>query len=554
MKGKSRGRRKSRINQPGKTCHVPIAGKIRANNNIPRDQPRVSSSTNDNQCVIQLKPLLLTGSPTKKTMNTVKCKAKCCKFCSYCARAFSKERNKSRGSRLLLEEKQIKVCEKCFLCHSIVLCQLCNKCSQCCHKSACRGQTAKLLEKMVRPGCRSESGSNLERGLHPPLSNSHSHKLLWQSSQKSETVRGITSAYGQKCHRTSPQTDLTRVFQPTIFLVPKPNNKWRPILDLSNLNLFLKTKKFKMEAPETIRTRVGNLHRLQGHLLPYSDTGTIQEILEISYPRPNLSVQSTTVRPVNSAHGVHCNSQRGETDGHSKGYKDPPIPQRLVGESHIPPGLSPTYTSFSENVPGSRLDGELREVRAGTKASFQLCRLPVRPRVRSGLTDTGLVAESTRKNIRTASPSDMFSKGVHVLDRFIDSHRKAGSPRQITHEAHLMASQKQLEDSGIPRKGYSSTQVFTSPFPMVAKGKQCPHRPTITPNTACSANLYRRIKRRVGRLRVHCQRKLVPTRKQATHKLSGTQSSLSSFKRVPRSMRGQNGSCSNRQHHSSSLH
>ena len=39
-----------------------------------------------------------------------------------------------------------------------------------------------------------------------------------------------------------------------LFLVPKPNNKWRPILDLNNLNLFLKVEKFKMETPETIRT------------------------------------------------------------------------------------------------------------------------------------------------------------------------------------------------------------------------------------------------------------------------------------------------------------
>ena len=38
-----------------------------------------------------------------------------------------------------------------------------------------------------------------------------------------------------------------------LFLVPK-HNKWRPILDLSKLNLFLKAEKFKMETPETIRT------------------------------------------------------------------------------------------------------------------------------------------------------------------------------------------------------------------------------------------------------------------------------------------------------------
>ena len=39
-----------------------------------------------------------------------------------------------------------------------------------------------------------------------------------------------------------------------LFLVPKPNNKWRPILDLSKLNLFLKVEKFKMETLETIKT------------------------------------------------------------------------------------------------------------------------------------------------------------------------------------------------------------------------------------------------------------------------------------------------------------
>ena len=42
-------------------------------------------------------------------------------------------------------------------------------------------------------------------------------------------------------------------FYNRLFLVPKPNGKWRPILDLSRLNLFLNTGTFKMETPETIR-------------------------------------------------------------------------------------------------------------------------------------------------------------------------------------------------------------------------------------------------------------------------------------------------------------
>ena len=44
-------------------------------------------------------------------------------------------------------------------------------------------------------------------------------------------------------------------FYNRLFLVRKPNNRWRPILDLSTLNTFLNTESFKMETPiRTIRT------------------------------------------------------------------------------------------------------------------------------------------------------------------------------------------------------------------------------------------------------------------------------------------------------------
>ena len=43
-------------------------------------------------------------------------------------------------------------------------------------------------------------------------------------------------------------------FYNRLFLVPKPNNRWRPVLDLHSLNTFLNTESFKMETPETIET------------------------------------------------------------------------------------------------------------------------------------------------------------------------------------------------------------------------------------------------------------------------------------------------------------
>ena len=42
-------------------------------------------------------------------------------------------------------------------------------------------------------------------------------------------------------------------FYSRLFLVPKPGNRWRPVIDLSCLNKFLAISKFKMETPESIR-------------------------------------------------------------------------------------------------------------------------------------------------------------------------------------------------------------------------------------------------------------------------------------------------------------
>ena len=41
-------------------------------------------------------------------------------------------------------------------------------------------------------------------------------------------------------------------FYSRLFLVPKPGNRWRPVLDLSSLNKFLAIPNFKMETPVSV--------------------------------------------------------------------------------------------------------------------------------------------------------------------------------------------------------------------------------------------------------------------------------------------------------------
>ena len=219
--------------------------------------------------------------------------------------------------------------------------------------------------------CRTQNSSNLERGLHPPLSDpakphkvSHCHKPVCQSPQEQLPAGGIASAYRQECNRTGPQSNISRVFQPTFSgtqtqqqvethsgpkqIKPLPQGGEIQNGDTGN----------HQDIPPA--RGVGNLSRLQGCLLPYTDTVTVQEILKVPCPGPDLPIQGTALRSVHSAHGVHCVSKGGETDGHTQGYKDPPIPRRLVGESRIPPRLSPSHPNSGQDVPGSGLAGELR--------------------------------------------------------------------------------------------------------------------------------------------------------------------------------------------------
>ena len=307
----------------------------------PPDLPRASSLINDNYCITMLPGRLLAGSPSvpKQTMNFVNLNVNCRVAKPVHTALGLSQKKESRVSRLLSERKQIKilVCQKCFLCHSIVLCKTCNKCQKCCLRSACRVETAKLLANLAGSGCRSKSSSNAERGLHPPLSDlakthkvSHSHKLLCQSPKEPLPAGGITSAYRQKRSRASTKPNTFGLFQLTIFS-PK-TQQVETYTGPEQTKSFPQGRKIQngdtgnhQGVPPT--RGVGHLNRLQGPLLPYTNTGTVQEISEILCPGSDIPIQSSVFQSVHSTLGVHCSSKGGETDGHTQGCKNPPVPR-----------------------------------------------------------------------------------------------------------------------------------------------------------------------------------------------------------------------------------
>ena len=178
--------------------------------------------------------------------------------------------------------------------------------------------------------------------------------------------------------------------------------------------------------------------------------------------------------------------------------------------------------------------GEQGKVRAGSQTGLQLRRLPVRPERGQGQTNrrtlAGLDAQDQINIVGSALPGPT----IHVPHRSTHSNRKASPLRATTHETHTVALEKQLEGPRVTGKGDPGPQIPPPSSKVVAGGKQCASRSTITPCKTCSANLYRRIKRRVGcsLRRTYCKGTVVPTREQVTHKPLGAESSISSSKRV----------------------
>ena len=98
-----------------------------------------------------------------------------------------------------------------------------------------------------------QEGYTLPFKEKPPLTRSPVIISGYANPVKNKHIKDSLQALLQKQAVEKVTTPSSLAFYNRLFLVPKPNNKWRPILDLSRLNCYLATSSFKMETPETIR-------------------------------------------------------------------------------------------------------------------------------------------------------------------------------------------------------------------------------------------------------------------------------------------------------------
>ena len=453
----------------------------------PRSLPRGSSLINDNHCVNSvtgqknsvhvtgqggLNPAPVVSKNSKVTLNF--------NVDSHVANAHIVTGLPQRKgvNPLLSNVHRNKICEKCFLCRSLVFCRSCHQCPTCCYRSSCRGEVKTVLAKMGVLGFKSKSGKHTEGGLHSPLpvqtlldKVTDCNKQLPQSNQTVLPCRGTVSADKQECSRTGGKPKFTGFLQPTIFGTQQPVETHPGSEHLEHLFKHRVVQDGDPRDNKNLPTGrgVGHIYRLQGRILPHTNSQSVQEVHAFSSPGSVLPVQSPTLWSIDSPHGVHSGGQRGQTHGTSEGYKDPPVPRRLAGESLYPRHLSPAYSNPGHTLSGTRVAGELGKIRTGPQTGLQLCRLPVRPERGQGQTNRRTLADLDRQDQINTVRSGLPGPTIHVPHRSTHSNRKASPLRATTRgatEQSTLAERGKFHENSIPilRVDYSCVHKYITTY------------------------------------------------------------------------------------------
>ena len=313
-------------------------------------------------------------------------------------------------------------------------------------------------------------------------------------------------------------------FYSRLFLVPKPHQRWRPVIDLSRLNTFLHIEKFKMETPESIRTSlipgewVSSIDLSDAYLhIPIHPNSEIPKVL---LQVTGVPVHLPPIRTSHSPPGLYNDCKGSETNGPLQRTQSSPIPGRLADQVPVSGG------SPSEHSGGGRpnsvlgLDNKSGKIRTETYSGVFVCGLRIPSRFSPCKTHSREITQTSgfdpKTQVKTCFDCKMFdvANWVACLN---GENCPGGTP---SHETLSVSSQGALEISSVNGQPPSLDRSHCSQPRLVAKSLKRDERCRPSSQGPQYPTLYRRLKRRLGRsLRSNFYKgSVVRSGNKATHK------------------------------------
>ena len=322
-------------------------------------------------------------------------------------------------------------------------------------------------------------------------------------------------------------------FYSRLFLVPKPHQRWRPVIGLSGLNTFLHVEKFKMETPESIRTSlvpgewVSLIDLLDAYLhIPIHPNS--RKYLRFCYKAQVFQFTSLPFGLATAPPGLYDDRKGSETNGPLKRTQNSPIPGRLADQVPVPGGISKGHTGSGRPNPILGLDNQPRKIRTETYSGVFVRGLRIPPRFSPCKTHSREMAQTSGFDPTTQVKTCFDCKMFDVSNWVASLNGENGPGGTPSHEALSVSSQGALDISSVAGQPPSLDRSHCSPPRLVAKPLKCDERRRPSSQGPQYPTLYRRLKRRLGRsLRSKFyKRAVVRSGKKATHKCPGIEGDL----------------------------
>ena len=294
-------------------------------------------------------------------------------------------------------------------------------------------------------------------------------------------------------------------FYSRLFLVPKPHQRWRPVVDLSRLNTFLHVEKFKMETPESIRTSlvpgewVSSIDLSDAYLhipihpnsrkyLKFCHRSQVFQFTSLPFglgtaPPPGL---------YNDRKGseAHCTFQRTQTS---------PIPGQLADQVPVS-GRSPSEHSGSGGpIPVLGMDNKPGKIRTETYSGVFVRGLRIPSRFSPCKTHSREMAHTSGFDPTTQVKTCFDCKMFDVTNWVACLNGENGPGGTPSHEALSVSSQGALEISSVAGQPPSLDRCHFCTPRLVAESCKSDERLRPSSQRPQYPTLYRRLKRRLGR-------------------------------------------------------